>query len=88
MEKRKRRYFSNNEMRIMEVMYAEGRPMSIREIETKSKISWITVRKWLRRLRTKGFAKFYKKLKAGQTDKSRQKWVLNYRKIDEYLNER
>jgi transposase len=86
MVKRERKYFSNNEVKIMEIMYAEGRPMSIREIETKSGISWITVRKWLRRLRKKEFAAIYEMLKPGEKDKSRQKWVLNYKKIDEFLD--
>jgi DNA-binding Lrp family transcriptional regulator len=62
----------------MRVIYEENRPMSILEIASKARMSWVTARDRLKSLKEKGFVL---ELSAG----IRSKWELNYDKIDEIL---
>jgi DNA-binding IclR family transcriptional regulator len=43
-------YFHKQERAILRALYRERRPMSIREIAEKAEMSWITARKYLKRL--------------------------------------
>ncbi|MCX6817664.1 MAG: winged helix-turn-helix domain-containing protein [Candidatus Aenigmarchaeota archaeon] len=48
------RHLNKNERIILALLYKERRPMSIREISKRTGISWITVKKYLKTLQSKG----------------------------------
>ncbi len=54
---KKKSNFNKNEKAILKVLYESRRSMPIRQLAEKVNISWVTVRKYLKRLRDRGFVK-------------------------------
>jgi len=53
----KKTYFNKNEKAILKVIYDSRRFMTIRDIAKKADLSWVTTRKYLKKLQEKGYVK-------------------------------
>jgi len=51
----KKSHFNKHEKAILKVIYDSRRAMTIREIAKKSSISWVTAKKYLKRLKDRGY---------------------------------
>ncbi len=54
---KKKPHFNSKEKAIMKVLYDSRRQMTIREISILTKLSWVTIRKYLKVLREKDYVK-------------------------------
>ena len=52
---KKKNYFNKHEKAILKVIYDSRRAMTIREIAEKTHISWVTAKKYLKKLVDRGF---------------------------------
>ena len=69
---------------ILKTLYKERRPLTIKEVSDKTKLSWVTVRKYLEQLSREGLCYPVSKTPrviGGKLREPREKWVLNYKLI-------
>lgn len=52
---KKKSHFNRQEKAILKVIYDSRRTMTIREIAKKAHMSWVTAKKYLKRLKARGY---------------------------------